>query len=183
MTEAIPIPEVPPRISPKRWLAVLHLAKRECGNCSSFDRAMGQLSLARIKHFAQVMRHVPPTEIGRPDPMGVLVRKQHKLSPALEELHDKLRELETQIEHSHERERTTQLAHERAAVEASIGKIFAENAELADLERQIEALENSRESHVTQPEELWVNYGQCNALKKIVYSGWNCKAAGEKKWA
>ena len=176
------LPTVPPRQSPKRFLAVLRLAPRECGNCKWWDQPMGQLSLARIHHFPQVMQHVSPMQIGRPDPIGVLVRKQHELSPALEELHEKLRQLETQIRYSDDKERTVKLVHDRALLEANIAEVLASSVELAALEAEIEELEEKQEHHVTQPEELWINYGQCNALKRITYSGWNCKDA-EKKWA
>ena len=183
MQPPLTIPDVPPRSSPKRWLAVLHLAPRECGNCKHFDRKMGQLSLSRIKHFGQVMQHVSPMEIGRPDPVGVLVRKQHALSPALEELHEQLRTLETQIQYSSDKDATVKLVHERAAVETGIKKLLDESPALWALEREIDEIEAKRESHVTGPEELWINYGQCNALKQIVFSGWNCAVTGAKKWA
>jgi hypothetical protein len=184
------LPSVPLRPSPKRWLARFGLVKRECGNCKSFDHASGQLTLSKIEHFDEVMRHVSPMQIGRADPVGVLEREREKISPRFVAI-----EIETTPLWSRRRAVQEQLASggasmpevetlqkmlaevdaELAPFRAERETIVAEHPRLLKIEEEIDAIQNERRAHVASPAERWTNYGACNTHSRLYFCGDVCK--------
>lgn len=183
------LPATPLRPSPKRWLARVGLAKRECGNCKSFDHASGQLTLSRLEHFDEVMRHVSPTQIGRADPIGVLEREREKISPrfiAIEiettPLWSRRRAVQEQLESggASEKEKATLTAmlaevdEELAPFRAERATIVEAHPRLLEIEKEIDAIYAEKRAHVARPEERWTNYGACNTHKRLYFCGDKC---------
>lgn len=168
------------RPSPRRWLAVLHLAKRECGNCKAFSQPRGQLTLLRIRHFDEVMRHVSPMQIGRANPQRALEAEREKISKRYIELEMELPPLLSRRDALRgvgdddpaALPELREVEAELAPLEREHAEIRAANPRLVEIEKELEELRAS--SGVVQPEEQWVNYGACDTHRRLVYCGSVC---------
>lgn len=174
------------RTSPRRFLAVLRLARRECGNCESFSLVDGQHTLSKIEHFEEVMRHVSPMQIGRADPIGLLEREREAISPRFIAIEIETTPLYSRLRASQEmldslagsaadvaqlKGMIAELDTELAPLASERDAIVAKHPRLLEIEKEIDAIRDERRARVATPEEQWKNYGACHKKNQLFFNG------------